>query len=129
MKVDFLKKRAEDFLLTAKYHFKEKMYHLVAFDLEQAVQLYLKYVLALKLRNFPPTHSLKELLRAVGKAYKREKEIEEIINKNTHLVANLEQAYLTSRYLPAEFTKNEVEELEKFSKELIEWLKKLWPKA
>jgi HEPN domain-containing protein len=30
MKIDFLKKRAEDFLATAKYHFKEKMYHLVA---------------------------------------------------------------------------------------------------
>jgi len=48
MKFDFLKKRAEDFLLTAKYHFKKKMYHLVAFDLEQAIQLYLKYTLALR---------------------------------------------------------------------------------
>jgi HEPN domain-containing protein len=45
------------------------------------------------------------------------------------LIADLEQAYITSRYLPAEFTKREVEELEKFSIELIEWLKKLWPKT
>jgi HEPN domain-containing protein len=128
-KIDFLKKRAEEFLDTAEYHFKKRMYHLVAFDLEQALQLYLKYTLALKLRNFPPTHSLKELLRAIGKAYKKEKEIKKIINENIHLIANLEQAYITSRYLPAEFTKREVEELEKFSKELIKWVKKLWLKV
>jgi HEPN domain-containing protein len=105
------------------------MYHLVAFDLEQAIRLYLKYTLVLKLRNFPPTHSLRESLRALGKAYKGEKEVEEIIDKNTHLIADLEQAYIASRYLPVEFTKRKVEELEKFSKELIEWLKKLWPKT
>jgi HEPN domain-containing protein len=39
------------------------------------------------------------------------------------LIADLEQAYITSRYLPVEFTKKEVEELEKFARELIEWLK------
>jgi HEPN domain-containing protein len=129
MKIDFLKKRTDDFLVTAKYHFKEKMYHLVAFDLEQAIRLYLKYTLVLKLRNFPPTYSLRESLRALRKAYKREKEVEEIIDKNTHLTADLEQAHITSRYLPVEFNKRKVEELEKFSKELIEWLKKLWPKT
>jgi HEPN domain-containing protein len=105
------------------------MYHLVAFDLEQAVQLYLKYTLALKLRNFPPTHSLKELLTAIGKAYKKEKEVKKIINENIHLIAELGQVYITSRYLPAEFTKKQIEELEKFSRELIEWLKKLWQKT
>jgi HEPN domain-containing protein len=101
------------------------MYHLVAFDLEQAIQLYLKYALALKLRSFPPAHSLKELLTAVGKAYKKEKEVEKIVNENIHLIADLEQAYITSRYLPAEFTKKQVEELEEFSRSLIKWLKKL----
>ena len=48
MEVEFLRKRAEDFLRTSKYHFKEKMYHLVAFDLDQALQLYLKYFLYFK---------------------------------------------------------------------------------
>ena len=81
MKIDFLKKRAEDSSLLSNTISKKKKYHLVAFDLEQAVQLYLKYTLALKLRNFPPTHSLKELLRAVGKAYKKEKEVEKSLMK------------------------------------------------
>jgi len=125
MKLDFLKKRAEDFLKTAKYHFKEEMYHLVAFDLEQALQLYLKYFLALKLKKFPPTHSLKELLNALGKAYNKEKEIKNLIEKNSHLLADLEQAYITSRYLPAEFTKNQVKELEKFVKEIVNFFKNL----
>jgi HEPN domain-containing protein len=47
------------------------MYHLVAFDLEQVLQLYLKYTLVLKLRNFPPTHSLKELLKAARKSLQK----------------------------------------------------------
>jgi HEPN domain-containing protein len=128
MKIDFLKKRAEDFLATAKYHFKEEMYHLVAFDLEQAAQLYLKYTLALRLRNFPPTHSLQELLKGTGKAYKKEKEIANLIERNIHFIAALEQAYITSRYLPSEFTKTQVKELAQFVKTLIKFLKNLWKK-
>jgi HEPN domain-containing protein len=83
----------------------------------------------LKLRNFLPTHSLNELLKAVGQAYKKEKEVEKIVDENIYLIADLEEVYITSRYLPAEFTKNQVEELEKFSRDLIEWLKKLQTKT
>jgi len=125
MKIEFLKERAREFLETAKYHFKEEMYHLVAFDLEQALQLYLKYSLASKIREFPPTHSLKELLRGIGKVYKKEKEIKELIEGNTHLIADLEQAYISSRYLPAEFSKKQVEDLESFVKEIIDFLENL----
>jgi len=125
MDVKFLKKRAEDFLKTAGYHLKEEMYHLVAFDLEQALQLYLKYFLSLKLKKFPPTHSLKELLDATGKAYHKGKEIRKLIDQNLHLIADLEQAYITSRYLSAEFSKNQVKELEEFVKKVIKFLQNL----
>lgn len=105
------------------------MYHLAVFDLEQACQLYLKYTLFLKLREFPPTHSLRDLLRGVGETYKKKKTVEKIFNQNIHLIADLEQAYITSRYLPAEFSPKQVKQIEKFSKRLIVFLKKLWPRT
>jgi len=88
MKIDFLKSKAEDFLKTTEYHFKEKMYHLVAFDLEQALQLFLKYTLFLKTRTYPPIHSIKELLKGAGRIYKKEKEIQKITDKKGQVYRN-----------------------------------------
>ena len=125
VQVNFLKKRAEEFLKTADYHLKEGFYHLTAFDLEQALQLYLKYFLFLKLKDYPKTHSLKELMKNLGKAYHKESEIKKIIEKNIHLIANLEEAYISSRYLPAEFTLKQVKEMKKFVEDFIKFLKTL----
>jgi len=125
VQMDFLKKRAEEFLKTADYHLKEGFYHLTAFDLEQALQLYLKYFLFLKLKDYPKTHSLKELMKNLGKAYHKELEIKKIIEKNIHLIANLEEAYISSRYLPAEFTLKQVKEMKKFVEDFIKFLKTL----
>jgi len=124
-KVDFLKKRAGEFFSNAKYLIKKEMYSLAAFNLEQAAQLYLKYYLFLELRDFPRTHNLEELLEDVGKAYQKEKEIEKVKKENLHLIADLNQAYITSRYLPAEFTKQQVENMKKFVENLINFLKGL----
>lgn len=125
VEMNFLKKRAEEFLKTADYHLKEGFYHLTAFDLEQALQLYLKYFLFLKLKDYPKTHSLKELMKNLGKAYRKESEIKKIIEKNIHLIANLEEAYISSRYLPAEFTLKQVKEMKKFVEDFIKFLKTL----
>lgn len=125
-KMDFLKRRAEDFLATAEYHIKKEKYGLAAFDLEQACQLYLKYYLFLKIRFYPPTHSLKELLSSLEKAYdKKKKETEKLKEKNINLISDLEQSYITSRYLPAEFTKKQIENMKKFTEILTQFLKKL----
>ena len=125
MKIDFLKKRAENFLTTANYHFQKEMYPLAAFDLGQACQLYLKYYLFLKLRRYPKTHSLRELLQGIGKVYKKQKAIDKIIKENVNIIADLEEAYITSRYLPAEFFKEQVKNMKKFTRDLIKFLKKL----
>lgn len=50
-KIDFLKERAEDFLANAKELIEKGVYPLAAFNLEQSLQLYLKYYLYLKLKN------------------------------------------------------------------------------
>jgi HEPN domain-containing protein len=124
-KADFLQKRAEDFLKDGEIDIKEGRWNVAAFHFGEVCQLYLKYYLFLKLKDFPKTHSLDELLTDLGRAYKKEKEVERIKRKNLHPISDLNQAYITSRYLPVEFSKTQVEGMRKFTKELIKFLKKL----
>lgn len=124
-KVDFLKKRAEEFFENAKDLFKKGIYSLAAFNLEQTAQLYLKYYLFLKLRTYPKIHLIGELLKGIGKTYRKEKEVAKIIEENANIIPDLDQAYLTSRYLPAEFFKPQLENMLKFTEKLISFLKKL----
>lgn len=124
-KVDFLKEKADAFLDNAKYNILKKRWFLAAFHLEQTCQLYLKYYLFLKIRRFPKTHSLKELLEGIGKAYKQKRETEKILREKANIIGDLDQAYLTSRYLPVEFSKYQIENMLTFAQELIKFLKRL----
>lgn len=99
-------------------------YSLAAFNLEQASQLFLKHYLFLKLKDFPKIHSLNQLLKEIGKTYQKEKEIKKLIDENISLIADLEEAYLTSRYLPVEFYKSQVEKMEEFVDFLLKFLTK-----
>ncbi|HPP43109.1 MAG TPA: HEPN domain-containing protein [Caldisericia bacterium] len=128
MEINFLKKRAEEFLKTSEYHFREGMYELTTFDLEQSLQLFLKYTIYLKNRNYPPTHSLKSLFKILGETYNVEKNLEEITKDKIHLISNLEQAYISSRYLPFYYTKEEVLEMRDFVNKIIKFLEDLWEK-
>lgn len=123
----FLKQRADRFLKEGRRLLEEKVYDLAAFNLEQSAQLFLKYTLFLKLGDYPRTHSLRRLLTQLSMADKvfRSK-IEHFLAEKIETVSNLEDAYLTSRYLPKEFTEKEIRLMEKFVIELIDLLKKLW---
>jgi HEPN domain-containing protein len=98
---------------------------LAAFHLEQACQLYLKYYLYLKIRRYPKTHSLKELLEGVGRAYKKSKETKSILQKKASVIGDLEQAYIASRCLPVEFSQYQIKNMHNFVEFLIKFLKKL----
>lgn len=124
MKADFLRERAQDFLKTAKFHISEEVYHLAALDLEQALELYLKYYIFLKIHSFPKTHSLEELFRSIGKVYGRQGEVNDFLEENAEVVANIKEAYINSRYMPTEFTKSQVEDMKGFVKKAIEFLRK-----
>lgn len=66
------KERADAFLDTAVYNFENGRYDLAAFNIEQAVQLYVKTRLLKLLREFPRTHSLVTLLRELSRVFKEE---------------------------------------------------------
>jgi len=126
MKIDFLKKRAESFLRDANFAISEKRWNSAAFHLEQVGQFYLKYYLFKKLKDFPKIHDLDELLNELKKVYSR-KEIGEFIKENAAVISALNQAYITARYLPIEFTEDQVKVMKRFTQNLIKFLKKICP--
>jgi len=104
----FLRKNADSFYRNAKHLFEQGEYNLAAFNLEQAMQLMLKYLLASKLGEFPRTHSLRRLFREVKTLCP---ELWEFYEGNASVVGNIESAYIASRYYPVDFQEVEVREM------------------
>jgi len=115
---EILKERADEFVKLAEYAYKRKRYDLAMFNLEQAIQLYLKYKIWQKLGDFEKTHSVNKLLKDFGKAYKKSKAINKFIKENLKLINDLEIAYIESRYLPAQFFKEDVDKAFEFLNKL-----------
>lgn len=123
--LEFLKKRAGKFHSYAVAAFKSGDYEMAAFHIEQSLQLYLKYTIGDLLGDFPKTHSISRLLENVTKA-SGDKSFSAFVEKEPNIVSNLEEVYLTARYLPAEFTEKQVANLISFADKVIRKLKPLW---
>ena len=108
--VNFLKQRAQDFFEEAQHLQQKEKFNLAAFNLEQAVQLWIKYLLGKKLGEWPQVHYLSELIPQLAEAYDAE-QLTEFYEENELFFDNLVDAYFTSRYLPREFSENAVEKL------------------
>lgn len=115
------KERADAFLDTALYNFQKRRYDLAAFDVEQAIQLYVKTKLLELTGEFPRTHDLVVLLKELSSVFKRN-EVEEFIKKEMESMAKMADIYITSRYYTREFYKEEIENLFSFAKRVKELL-------
>lgn len=127
MKGDFLKNKAKIFFESGGEQIQKKRYFLAAFSFEQAAQLYLKYCLFVRLKDFPKIHEIDELIRETGKAYNKEKETQVFLKRNASVIGDLKQAYITSRYLPIDFNQYQTQEMQSFIKRLKIFLKKICP--
>jgi len=120
--MEYLKKNAEYFEKKAIEALDEEP-KFVLFFTEQALQLYLKYILAKKLGDYPKTHKLKVLLNEFGKL---NKEVELFIKKYELVIDLLEEAYITSRYIDKTYSKRSADEaikmLKEFKEVFKEWL-------
>ncbi len=116
---EYLRRNSEAFLKNAKHLYSIGEYNLAAFNLEQAVQPLLKYILAMKFGDFPRTHSVKILIEEAGKECPA---VREIFRENPNAIGNLEAAYIMARYMPAHFSKEELEELMRITTRLWEVL-------
>jgi HEPN domain-containing protein len=120
---EILKIRAERFLETARDLYKKEYYDLCAFNIEQAVQLFLKYEIWKILGDFEKTHKISELLDHYKKASSKIKEIEGLKENYKQTIYDLEIAYIESRYLPAQFLKEKIDLMFKFVEDLLNILK------
>lgn len=110
MEISFLKKRAKEFWEEAVRLFNEEKYNLSAFNLEQAIQLWIKYLIGIKVEDWPKVHYFSELIKELSKIYENERFLEFYEQKELFF-NNLEDAYYTSRYFPKNFSKNTLKQL------------------
>lgn len=120
--IDFLKKRAKEFWERGKEDFEKSRFNLAALDIEQAIQLWLKYLIFLKAGDFPKTHYFDILLKELSEIYEKP-EILQFYQKFALQFRTLEDAYITSRYLPREFNKEEAQKIIEFGKEVFKFFK------
>jgi HEPN domain-containing protein len=121
--IEFLKKRSKEFYENAKSLFRKRKYNLSAFNLEQSCQLFLKYLIAKKVGDWPKTHYLDELVKELAKAYKKKSILKYFQNKELFF-DDLTDAYFTSRYFPREFTQTIVEKMFSEFEDFVKFLEK-----
>jgi HEPN domain-containing protein len=117
-----LLKRSRDFLETAEYQISRGFYDLATFSLEQGLQLFLKAKVWAEGVDYPRTHSVRTLLEILSDLVPENKKstIKGILENYLLELGMLEDAYITSRYVMREFTKQEAEKLTKAVKEIME---------
>lgn len=116
-----LLRRSRDFLETADYQTGRGLYELAAFSLEQALQLFLKAKLLAEGIDYPRTHSVRSLLEMLSDLISEDRKIivKRILGDYILELGMLEDAYITSRYVMREFTRQEVEKLARAVREIM----------
>ncbi len=111
--VELLIKRAKNFLEIAKDRLNKKDWDLTCFNIEQAVQLYLKATILEISGELPRIHSIRQLVSIFLRLTKQE------VKWDRKSLILLESAYFNSRYLSFSYEKEDAEEALRIGKELI----------
>ena len=119
-----LLKRSKDFLETAEYQIGRGFYDLAAFSLEQTLQLFLKAKLLAEGIEYPRTHSVRALLELLLAVVDEDKKavIRGVLENYLMELSVLEDAYITSRCLMRDFSRQEVERLAKAVREIMKYV-------
>jgi HEPN domain-containing protein len=115
---ELLRSRAESFLRNAQRLIEEGEADIAVFSLEQYCLLILKYKLLVYTGSYPRTHSIRLLIRELGRVDSRILVLVSDV-RNLHYVARLEEAYISSRYLPYKYTIEEVKDISRFILEVF----------
>lgn len=115
-----LAERSRRFYQTAEDQIKRGYYDLAAFSLEQSLQLALKAMLLERGIAYPRIHSVRRLLELLVRVDEKFKDIvEELLERFSVELGALEDAYISSRYMPREYTRVEVERLKAVVNEVL----------
>jgi HEPN domain-containing protein len=114
----YLIERSKRFYETAIIQIEKEYYDLAAFSLEQGLQLFLKATLIKIELEYPRTQSIRRLLELIYEVTEKD-EIKYIMQKFLVELALLEDIYITSRYIPREYRKDEVLKIKETVDEVI----------
>ncbi len=118
--IEKLLDRSKKFKDAAEFHFSRGDYDLAAFNIEQSLQLFLKAKLLEKGAESPKTHTLRRLFLLLGEILRNPGEFKKFADEKALEFASLEDAYITARYFPRDFEKEEARKLLDFAKEVEE---------
>jgi len=131
LKIDeyrILLKRAEGFYKTALFQLDNGLFDLAAFSLEQYLKLFLKAVLLKNGVDFPRIHGVRALIRLLIDLKKNQSDkLSSLLDKYELELSLLEDAYITSRYIPKEFTESELRKIMKALEEIVDEIKRIDP--
>lgn len=118
---EHLLKRSKEFLETAEYQISRGLYGIAVFSLEQTLQLFLKSKMLVAGVDYPRTHGVRTLLEVLSDLESDEKKrsIKHMLSDYLFELGMLEDAYITSRYVMREFTREEAQRLAKTVKEVM----------
>ena len=108
--IRLLRRRSKAFLERAIDSLNSGDYDIASFLSEQAVQLYLKSLLLEKLGDYPRTHSISILLSIIKEIPSCDR-LMELLERSRTEIRLMEDAYIASRYLAREYTREEAEVL------------------
>jgi HEPN domain-containing protein len=115
--VKLLRRRARGFLARALDSLSSGDYDLASFLSEQAVQLHLKSILLAKVGDYPRSRSITLLISILKKACGED--FIRFFERWSSEISLMEDAYIASRYLVREYSREEAERLVNFAKEVL----------
>ncbi|PVU74312.1 DNA-binding protein [Acidianus hospitalis] len=125
--MSFLRDNARQFLEQAKFSMERGFYNLVLFNVEQSIQLNLKFLLYSLTGDFPKTRKISELFKYVINILDNSCNLSNFYEENKDFISIIEFSYISSRYLPQTFSKDDAEKSlrigEEFSKMIENCLK------
>ena len=121
--VALLRDRALRMLESGKRSLREGDYDIAAFMADQAVQLYLESVIFELTGEVPRAHAIRQLMSALKDLLSNPSLFDDFVRENRSLFIRLEEAYISSRYMPRKYDREEAEELLSFSEKVIEFVK------
>jgi len=123
--VSLLRDRALRMLKSGRRSLLEGDYDIAAFMADQAVQLYIKSVIFELTGELPRVHVVRQLINILRDLLGDPDVFDGFVRENRSLLIRLEEAYISSRYMPRKYDREEAEELLDFAEKVIEFVKSI----
>ena len=123
--VGLLRDRSLRMLRSARRGLVDGDHDIAAFMADQAVQLYLKSVILELTGEVPRVHAVRQLMHLLKDLLSKPTPVDDFVWDNRSLLIRLEEAYISSRYMPREYERDEAVELIDFAEKAIGFVKSL----